>query len=189
MLAEWANAAAALTQTIQNNSLLVLEGIAVLMVIHLINWALNYRLAILGIYPRHLSGLPGIIFSPFIHGSFNHLFFNSIPLFLLSSLLLANGTHFFYELTWRLTVTCGALVWIFGRRGLHIGASGVIMAYFGYVLMQAYTNKSIEAILVAALGLYYCGGLFSSLLPKEVKTSWEGHVMGFAAGIFWAFYF
>ena len=37
----------------------------------------------LGVEPKNISGLKGIILSPFIHGSVKHLFNNTIPLFLL----------------------------------------------------------------------------------------------------------
>ena len=37
-----------------------------------------------GIYPLTARGLPGILFSPFIHADLTHLFNNSIPLFFLS---------------------------------------------------------------------------------------------------------
>ena len=77
--------------SIQHNLLFVLGIIAILLVIHLVNWLLGYRLNILGIYPRKLAGLPGIIFSPFLHGNFNHLFFNSVPLFALINLILLKG--------------------------------------------------------------------------------------------------
>ena len=36
----------------------------------------------LGIYPLHLKGLWGILFSPFIHSDFNHLISNSVPFFI-----------------------------------------------------------------------------------------------------------
>ena len=44
-----------------------------------------------GIYPRTLSGLQGVIFSPFIHADSEHLYNNSLPL-----LVLVAALQFFY---------------------------------------------------------------------------------------------
>ena len=48
-----------------------------------------------GILPRTFSGLQGVLFSPFLHGDFNHLANNSLPLFLLSMALL----YFYREIS------------------------------------------------------------------------------------------
>ena len=45
-----------------------------------------------GILPRTISGLRGIVLSPFLHGDIGHLFNNSIPLFILVAAL-----RFFYR--------------------------------------------------------------------------------------------
>ena len=66
---------------VHNNLYFVLFIVAVLWLIHLFNWGSGYQLNRLGIYPRTKHGIFGIIFSPFIHGSFDHLFLNSVPLF------------------------------------------------------------------------------------------------------------
>jgi membrane associated rhomboid family serine protease len=170
---------------------LVLSLIALLWGIQLVNYLLGYRLNILGIYPRNIFGLFGIVCSPFLHGNASHLFFNTIPLFLLLNLMLTFGVHVFYEVSAFIIVVSGALVWLFGRKGFHVGASGLIMGYLAFVLTQAYFSQSPFGLILGALGIYYCGGLLLNLLPQEVRTSWEGHVFGFLAGIlsyFWLVY-
>ncbi len=170
---------------------LVLGFLLLLWGIQLINFLLGYRLNILGIYPRHLFGIPGIFCSPFLHANSTHLFFNSIPLFFLASLVLTFGETMFYQISLFIIIAGGALVWLFGRKGIHVGASGLIMGYLGFVLTQAYFTQSPFALVLGALGIYYCGGLLLNLLPQEVRTSWEGHVFGFAAGVasyFWLSY-
>lgn len=176
---------------IQLNMPMVLTIIALLWAIQLVNFLLGYRLNILGIYPRHIFGLFGIVCSPFLHGNASHLFFNSIPLFLLLNLMLTFGVPVFYDVSAFIIVVSGALVWLLGRKGIHVGASGVIMGYLGFVLTQAYFSQSPFSLVLGALGIYYCGGLLLNLFPQEIRTSWEGHVFGFAAGImsyFWLIY-
>ncbi|MDR3477772.1 MAG: rhomboid family intramembrane serine protease [Gammaproteobacteria bacterium] len=169
--------------SLQKNISLILILIGSLYVIHFINWILGHRLNMLGIYPRRTWGLFGIAFSPFIHGHFNHLFFNSIPLFVLASFVLLNGLPTFYFVSVTIILLSGIATWAFGRRGFHIGASGVIMGYWGYLLINAYHQETALSIALAAVCIYYFGGLLFHLFPTEVKSSWEGHVFGFLAGV------
>lgn len=168
---------------LKENLPLALFLVAGLWLIWLINWILGYRLNYFGIYPRHLFGLVGIPFHPFIHGSFNHVFFNSVPLFALLTLLLTNGIPNLICTTVSITLLSGFAIWLFGRRALHIGASGLIMGYFGYLLVQAYRHPSASSYVLAAICIYYFGGLLLSIFPKEEAVSWEGHLLGLFAGI------
>lgn len=173
----------------QVNTLFALEIIGILWLIHIINCMMKYRLNALGIRTRSLSGLPGIMFAPLLHGDFNHLFFNTIPLFVLSDLILPEGKVIFYYVSGILVILSGLLIWLFGRRGVHIGTSSLIMGYFGYLLAKAYFHITATTIVLAGFCLYYFGGLFLSLFPGAKKNvSWEGHVFGFISGIFVSYY-
>lgn len=179
----------AMVSVFANNLLTAIMLVGVLWGIHLLNVSSQYRLCRLGIIPRHPFGLIGIFFSPWLHGNFNHLFFNSIPLCVLATFVLTGGmTHFAY-VTAFITLVSGFLLWLVGRPGVHIGASGLIMGYWAYVLVSAVNHASLMTVLLALLSLYYFGGLFLSLLPGEVGVSWEGHVCGFVAGVLALFVF
>lgn len=183
MLHDFSSALAQIISLMQANSLLALKIIAVLWVIQFANAAVHYRLNLLGIHPRELFGLVGIICSPFLHGGYNHLFFNSIPMFLLLNLMLAYGWHAFVVYTANIAFIGGFLTWVFGRNAIHVGASGLIMGYMGFLLMQAIHQKTAYSVILGILALYYCGSILLSLFPSDVKTSWEGHVFGFAGGL------
>lgn len=173
-----------IVNAVKANMVFSLEIIAALWVLHILNWLWGYRLNVLGICPRRIYGLPGIFFSPFLHGNFNHIFFNSVPLFVLVNLMMLYGRSLFYWVTFLIVLLSGFAVWLFGKRGIHIGASGVIMGYFGYLLSQAYFKLTAVTLILAVLCLYYFGGLLLALLPSTKKEiSWEGHVFGFLAGI------
>lgn len=162
--------------------------LGVIWCINIVNWLIGSKLNILGIYPRHLFGLVGIIFSPFLHQNIGHLLFNSIPLYILGLAILTNaGPLNFCWITLVIMVLGGLGVWLFARKGIHIGASGVISGYFGYILINAYTQPSILTILLAILALYYFGGILLGLFPQEKRTSWESHLFGFASGVLCAF--
>jgi membrane associated rhomboid family serine protease len=156
---------------------------------NIVNWILGSPLNIFGIYPRHILGLLGIIFSPILHKNFNHLFFNSIPLFTLGLAILARGLPIFLEVTGFVVILGGFGVWLFARRAMHIGASGLVSGYFGYILATAYFDPSATALLLALVVVYYFGSIFLGIFPQEEKISWESHLFGFLAGIGSAFHF
>ena len=173
----------------QGNMLFSFKIIGILWIIHIINRITHYNLNHLGLHTRSLKGLPGIVFAPFLHADFSHLFFNTIPLFVLSDLVLLDGKTVFYEVSLAIIILCGLLTWIFGKRGIHVGASGVIMGYFGYLLAKAYFQITATTIILAAVCLYYFGGLAFSIFPGAKKNvSWEGHLFGLLSGVFAAYY-
>lgn len=179
-----ANALDALVMVFKQNMVTAAFLLGGLWAISLVNWLIfRGRLNILGIYPRHPFGLVGIVCSPFLHGSVNHLFYNSIPLFILWCLMLSLGWSAFYCATVYIVLISGALIWLLGRKGLHIGASAVALGYWGYLLTSAIYHPSTIALLLAGLTLYYLGSLFLNVFPTEAGTSWEGHLMGLVAGI------
>lgn len=168
---------------LQNNIPFLLILMLGLWLIQFMNWLTRYRLNILGIYPRSWHGFIGIIFAPFLHGDFNHLFFNSLPLFILAALISIKGWPVFYCVSIIIIILAGFAVWLFGRRAIHIGASGLVMGYWSYLLVNAYTQPTISTVILIAVLLYYLGaGILLNLLPRE-RSSWESHVFGFAAGI------
>jgi membrane associated rhomboid family serine protease len=167
----------------QQNAVPAFYIICIFWLIFILDVLLKHRLTRLGIYPRHILGLPGILFNTFLHGNFEHLFFNSIPLFVLIDFVLMEGWHQFLIISAFIIIVGGFLLWLFGRRGIHVGASSLISGYFGYLITNAYRHPSISAIVLAIICIYYFGGILLGLFPQEDKTSWEGHVFGFLSGI------
>lgn len=162
---------------------LILKIIAGVWVFNIINWASGSVLNTLGVIPRSKRGLLGIFFSWSLHGNFNHLFFNSIPLFALSLLLISVNKSMFYNATILIILLEGLIVWLIARRGNHIGASGLIAGYFGLALIFAYKSATVVSIILGFIVLYYFGSILLSFFPSEDKTSWEGHLFGFLSGI------
>ena len=161
--------------------------IAGLWLLNILNWITGSKLKKFVILPRHFRGLWGIVFSPFLHQNFNHLFFNSIPLFVLGLVLLTKGMDTFIWATTTIALVGGLLVWLLGRRANHIGASGLISGYFGFILFSAYLDPSFTTLIVSTLIAYYFGGIFLGIFPQEEKVSWESHLYGFISGIGSAF--
>lgn len=160
---------------------------ACLWMVNIANWAAGSKLNEFGIIPRHPVGLIGILTSPFLHQDFNHLFFNSIPLFALGLAILSQGILNFILVTAVIIILGGFAVWLFARRANHIGASGLVSGYFGYILATAYVNPSFTALLLALVVLYYFASILFGIFPQKAHISWESHLFGFLAGIVAAF--
>ena len=170
------------TQTIENFSTLAII-IAVPWFFYALNLLLNKRLLWLGIIPRRLYGLAGVICTPLLHANFNHLFFNTIPLLVLSNFILINGLTYFLWATLIITVFSGLLIWCFAKPGLHIGASGLITGYWGLLVSDIYQEGSLTAIILGIISLYYFAGIFLGIFPGKKGVSWEGHLFGLIAGL------
>ena len=171
------------------------KNLPVLLVILLIPWAcffislIEKRILFLGIIPRRIYGLPGILCAPLLHANFNHLFFNSIPLIVLSNFLLLNGLTYFLEATLAITLISGFLIWCFAKPGLHIGASAVITGYWGLLVSDIYQQGTLTAIILGIISLYYFAGIFFSIFPGKKGVSWEGHLFGLISGFITSYLF
>ena len=144
---------------------------------------LGFSSAGMGIVPRTWDGLYGIPITPFIHGSFEHLLSNTIPLLVLGALILARGVIEFVFVFLTTTIVSGAGTWLFGTgHAQHIGASGVVFGLFGYLVFRtAFDRRISSAIITLIVAIAYGSAMAYSLIPQE-QVSWSGHFFGFVGG-------
>ena len=137
-----------------------------------------------GIRPRSIIGLRGILFAPFLHGGLAHVLANTIPFLTFGWLIMLRETSDFFVVTAVTMLTSGLGVWLIASPGtIHIGASGLIFGYFGFLLLRGYFERSFSAILFSLIvGLLY-GSLIWGVLPLQVGISWQGHLFGFLGGV------
>lgn len=163
-----------------------------LFLVQVLDWVTPaYSLAAAGgIAPRHPDGLDGILFAPFLHASFPHLYANSVPLILLGTFVLAAGLRRFLWSTGLIMLVGGLGVWIVATPGtVHVGASGVIFGYLALLLTRGIVERSWWNLAVGLLiGMLYWWQLFG-LLPGQEQISWEGHLFGFIGGVLAAIFF
>ncbi|NMF57654.1 rhomboid family intramembrane serine protease [Pseudanabaena yagii] len=142
------------------------------------------RLNALGILPHHLIGLRGILFAPFLHGGFYHVAANTLPFIVLGWFVMLRNINDFYFVSFISALIGGLGTWLVGRPdSVHIGASGVIFGYFGYLLFRGYFERSFVAIAISVIVAMIYGGLVWGVLPTRAYISWEGHLFGFIGGI------
>ena len=149
----------------------------------------NINLNHLGIYPRKIEGLRGILFSPFIHGDVKHLFNNAIPLLVLTSALF----YFYRRIRWKVLIygllLTGLFTWIIGRSNIHIGASGVIYMLTAFLMFRGILSKHYQLTALSFSVIFLYGGFIWYIFPTDPKISWEGHLSGFIVGIIFALIF
>ena len=158
--------------------------IPVLFVIEAIDRGLGGALDVAGgIIPRHLNGLDGVVFSPFLHAGWGHLYGNAVPLILVGTFALAGGSRRFIYSTAVIMAVSGIGVWMIGDpRSIVVGASGVIFGYLGLLLTRGLVEHSWWNIGVAAfMGLLYWYQLYN-ILPTDEPVSWQGHLLGLVGG-------
>lgn len=136
-----------------------------------------------GILPRELSGLLGIPLSPWLHGGWWHLIGNSFPFLILGTLIQFKNTEIFWEATVIITVVAGIGTWLFGSSAYHIGASGLVLGYWSFLIADAYFSRSMMAILIATVALLMYGSFIFIVLDVRLHISWSGHISGILAGI------
>ncbi|MGZ5242290.1 MAG: rhomboid family intramembrane serine protease [Bacteroidia bacterium] len=159
----------------------------------LIKWveiAYDLPLYRLGVLPRELNGLLGIITSPFIHGDLKHLLSNTSPV-----LVLSIGIFYFYRnKAWAIigliSIFSGLLIWIFARGGTyHIGASGLIYGFAFFLFFSGIIKKIRSFMAIPLLIIMFYGSMLWGILPGEAGISWEAHLFGAITGSITAFLF
>lgn len=147
------------------------------------------RLDRYGIRPRSLSGLWGIPLAPLLHGGFKHLIANTVPLLTLSWWVMMRSVSTWLIATLMITLLGGAGTWLLARGGsVHIGASGLIFGYLGFLVARGYYERTMVAIAISLFVLITYGAMFWGVFPSQPGISWESHLFGFISGIVAAYW-
>ncbi len=144
---------------------------------------------LMGIRPREPLGLLGVLFSPFLHRNAGHLIANTLPFAILGWLVLLQGIDNFYALSTVILLVSGLGTWFFGRSAIHLGASGLIFGYLGYLIARGYLEVTLMTIGLAFVVMLLYGDQFWTMLPDSDETtlSWEAHMFGFLGGVLAAY--
>ena len=166
--------------------------IAFVLLIWLVFWfeiRFGFDFTNFGVYPRTLKGLKGVLFSPFIHSGIEHLYHNTIPLFVLSTALF----YFYRPIAWRVLaygiLLSGFLTWCIGRPAFHIGASGLIYVLVSFTFFKGIFAKHFRLVALSLLVVFLYGSMVWYTMPIKEGMSWEGHLSGMITGIIFALIF
>jgi membrane associated rhomboid family serine protease len=137
----------------------------------------------LGLQPRARAGLPGIALHPLLHADLAHLTANTFSLAIFGLMVLLRDPRDFWVVTALAWLLGGIGTWLVGHAGNHIGASGLIFGYFGYLLLTGWFERRFGAMILSTLVLLVWGNVLFDLIPLRRGISWELHVFGFIGGV------
>lgn len=158
--------------------------IALLWTLELVDWIfLRGALDQFGVRPRTVAGLWGILFGPLLHAGFGHLLANTVPFLVLGWFVMLRKQRDFFTVTLITAAVSGFGIWLIGSSGsVHLGASGLIFGYFGFLLLRGYFERSVSSILWSVLVVILYGGMLWGVFPRSTGISWQSHLFGFIGG-------
>lgn len=163
--------------------------VLILLFIHLYSTVYDIKLSHFGVYPREINGLIGVFTTPLIHGSWEHLFNNSVPIIILGTALF----YFYKRLAIRVCIYSiiytGVLVWLGARPSYHIGASGLVYALASFLFFSGFIRKHTPLMALSMFVVFLYGSLVWGIFPSDEHISWEGHLFGAFNGLFWTLYY
>ncbi|MBT8184108.1 MAG: rhomboid family intramembrane serine protease [Eudoraea sp.] len=168
-----------------SNSVLLAPMLAVLMIwtVFWVEIRFQVNLNHFGIYPRTVSGLKGILLSPFLHGSIDHLYNNTMPVAILTAALF----YFYRGISIRVLLfgllISGGLTWLIGRPSFHIGASGLIYVLASFIFFKGIFTKYYRLVALSLGVVFIYGSMLWYMFPIKDGISWEGHLSGFVTGL------
>ena len=166
-------------QRIAASAIIPLFLLFVMYALEVLETGMDWDFTRLGVYPREQRGVFGIFAHPLVHGSWRHLWANSLPFLFLSWCL-----FYFYRgiapvilfLVW---VGCGVLTWAIGKPGWHVGASGIIYGLAFFLFFSGLLRKYVPLVAISLLVTFLYGGLVWNMMPQFARpTTWRGTSAG-----------
>jgi membrane associated rhomboid family serine protease len=138
-----------------------------------------------GIRAHDPGGLwPDLLWAPFLHLGLAHLLTNTAPFAVLGGLIALQSPARFIAVSLAGALVGGLIVWFLAPAGsVTLGASGLVFAYFGWLITRAVRERSALAIGIGLVALLLYGGILWGLSPFQVGISWQGHLGGLLSGL------
>lgn len=118
----------------------------------------------------------------FLHSTWEHLTQNTLAILVLNSILF----YFYRGIALRIWIISlllsHALLWLVGRDGNHIGASALLYAEFGFLIVSGFIRNNPTLMRASLVVVLYYGSLVWYVFPIDQHISWEGHASGFIIG-------
>ncbi len=168
---------------LRTHAVILGSAVAVLWAVFLADGLMGGALLRYGVVPRTADGLRGILLAPFLHANLSHLTANTVPLLVLGWLVMLRDPRHFLLVALSATVMGGAVAWLLGPpNSVHIGASGVVFGFFGFLLFAGWYARSFASIMLSLAVVAFWGGLVLGVLPGQPGISWQEHLGGFIGG-------
>ncbi|WP_329038335.1 rhomboid family intramembrane serine protease [Streptomyces sp. NBC_00178] len=166
----------------------MLAWVALLWVLEGIDVATGNSLDTYGVSPREPAELADVVPAAFLHGSWEHVASNSVPLLVLGFIAALGGIRRFAAVVLVVVVTSGLGVWLTAPPDtVTLGASGVVFGLLGYLLVRGFVDRRPLDIVVGVVVAAVYGSLLWGVLPTDSGISWQGHLFGLIGGVAAAF--
>ena len=161
--------------------------VAVMWVVKTIEVSSGLDLGRWGVTPHSAKGLIGILTLPFLHGSWEHLLSNTVPI-----LVLGTALYYFYPTLANrvLLITylaSGLLTWCIGDpESTHIGASALVYGLNLFLIASGFIRGNRPLIVISLVVVFLYGGFVWGMIPELAilqNISWEGHLSGALIGV------
>lgn len=156
--------------------------VVALWLVHAVFVLAGWDVAPLGVRPGRLEGLTGILTAPLVHGSWGHLFSNTLPLLVLGTALVYGTPRAAVIALPVIWLASGLCVWLFAREAAHVGASGLTYGMMFFVFVVGILRRDRPSIALALLVFFLHGSMIWGIFPLAPGISFEYHFFGAAAG-------
>ena len=170
-------------QRLRRSFMLALSFASALWLLKVADSLLDLQLVRFGIYPRTLEGLWGILWAPWIHGSFAHAFANTGPIIVLGTALVYGYPRAARIALPAIYLGSGIGVWLFARSAYHIGASGLAFGMMFFVFTIGALRWDKRAIALSLIVFLLYGGMIWGIFPSAPDISFEYHFFGAVVGV------
>lgn len=141
-----------------------------------------------GLIPRAADGAWGIALHPLLHANAAHFLMNAVGLLVIGGTVYARSTRDFWRVTALGILVGGGATWLVGRPALHIGASGLVFAYLGYLLTTGWFDRKLTSVALSVGATVVWGSALWGLSPLQAGISWELHLFGLMGGVIGAWW-
>jgi membrane associated rhomboid family serine protease len=163
--------------------------VIILWIVKFVEVTENISFAAYGIHPRTVHGLIGIFAAPLLHGDFDHLMSNTIPLIILGPIIFYfYRTIAFQVFVWVYVMT-GVWVWVAARDFYHIGASGIVYGFISFLFFSGVFRKDARLLGLSLFVTFLYGSAIWGIFPIQPGISFESHLLGALAGLITAYHF
>lgn len=142
----------------------------------------------LGLVPRTSEGAIGIVMHPLLHANFAHLGMNAVGLVVIGGTVYLRSVRDFWRVTMFGVLIGGGATWLVGRPALHVGASGLVFAYLGYLLTTGWFDRKLSSVALSITATVLWGSAVFGLSPLQAGISWELHLFGMLGGVLGAWW-
>lgn len=161
--------------------------VALMWLVKVVEVSLGVDLGRYGVAPHTLRGLVGVFTLPFLHGSWEHLLSNTVPILVLGTALYYCYPSLANRVLLITYLASGLLTWCIGNpASTHIGASAIVYGLNLFLIFSGFIRGNrllivISLIMVFLYGSFIWGMIPSLAIPQNI--SWEGHLSGAIIGV------